>query len=168
VPVNAVNSTFGLVSFAPFWSVSEFAAAANISDSVARKAFSLAAWRGHHLPVVALPGQRGGASGMVWALQLDKASPDLRALLKLLETLPSRPIERRIKARPDDRHSPRQRTSNGSSRLFWRIRRGLLHGRRRSMKRPCSPTKWGPAGNTSVSGRYGIGCRRQRRAGLRP
>ncbi len=41
---------------------------------------------------------------MVWALQLDKASPDLRALLKLPETLPSMPIERRIKARPDDRH----------------------------------------------------------------
>lgn len=41
---------------------------------------------------------------MVLGLQLDHVSPDLRALLKLPETLPSMPVKRRLKARPDDRH----------------------------------------------------------------
>ena len=86
----------------------QFAEHAGIGQRAAQiafqNAFSGKPWRGHVLPVVALPGQRGGAYGMVWGFDVNKASPDLRALLKLPETLPSMPIERRIKARPDDRH----------------------------------------------------------------
>lgn len=82
----------------------EFARTAGICERVARRAFASGLWRGHHLPVTAHPGQRGGAGGVVWGLALDKASPELRALLKVPETLPSTPVERRLKARPDDRH----------------------------------------------------------------
>jgi hypothetical protein len=86
-----------------YLSTLEFAAITGICDWVARRAFAKGTWRGQSLPVVQVAGN-GGASGMVWALQLDKASPDLRALLKLPETLPSMPIERRLKVRPHDRH----------------------------------------------------------------
>lgn len=41
---------------------------------------------------------------MVWGVAPDRASPELRALLKVPETLPSMPVERRLKGRPDDRH----------------------------------------------------------------
>ena len=41
---------------------------------------------------------------MVWGLAFDRATPELRALLKLPETLPSVPVEPRLKGRPDDRH----------------------------------------------------------------
>jgi hypothetical protein len=81
----------------------EFSEITGVCDRVARRAFAKGTWRGQILPVLQVTGN-GGASGMVWALQLDKASPDLRALLKLPETLPSMPIERRLKVRPDDRH----------------------------------------------------------------
>jgi hypothetical protein len=40
---------------------------------------------------------------MVRGFDMAQASPDRRALLKLPETLPSMPIEQRIKARPVDR-----------------------------------------------------------------
>jgi len=82
----------------------EFAASAGLSIRGAQAALSRRNWRGHNLPVEVHPGQRGGAGGVVWGLALDKASPELRALLKVPETLPSKPVERRLKARPDDRH----------------------------------------------------------------
>ena len=86
----------------------DFASATGITRQAAHKAFGEAAmgksWRGLYLPVVTFSGQRGGASGMVRGLALDKASPDLRALLKLPETVPSPPLKSRLKARPDDRH----------------------------------------------------------------
>lgn len=87
---------------------SDFAASLGIDLRTAQIVFKNAVqgktWRGHHLPVVQVSNQRGGASGMVWGLALDRASPELRALLKLPETLPSTPFERRLKGRPDDRH----------------------------------------------------------------
>ena len=85
-----------------------FATCVGIDVRSAQIAFKNAAqgkpWRGHHLPVVQVPGQRGGASGMVWGLAMDRASPELRALLKVPDTLPLTPVEGRFKGRPDDRH----------------------------------------------------------------
>ena len=56
----------------------EFAVVAGIPVRMARYSLAHAAkarpWRGHSLPVVALEGQRGGASGQVWGLDLDAAS----------------------------------------------------------------------------------------------
>lgn len=102
--MNAVSPTFEMPSAALVLSVTEFAVAVGVSDRAARKAFQNRSFRGHHLPVVQVPGQRGGAGGMVWGLALNRATPELRALLKLPETLPSTPVERRLKGRPDDRH----------------------------------------------------------------
>lgn len=77
---------------------SGFADLTGISLRATQKAFRNAAagrtWRGHALPVVEVPGQRGGASGKVWALLLDQCSPELRA--KLAPALPS-PIEAPVK-----------------------------------------------------------------------
>ncbi len=88
-------------------STHEFSQALGITRQTGHFAFVSAAqgkpWRGHHLPVVQVPGQRGGASGMVWRLALDRDSPELRALLKLPETLSSMRVEGRFKGRPDDR-----------------------------------------------------------------
>ena len=87
---------------------SDFAKCVGIDVRGARIAFKRAsegkAWRGHHLPVGAHPGQRGGSSGVAWGLAVDAASANLRALLKLTETLPSMPVHRRLKARPDEGH----------------------------------------------------------------
>ena len=49
-------------------SASTFAAALRITDRAARKAFGLQSYRGEHLPLVQVPGQRGGKGGAVWAL----------------------------------------------------------------------------------------------------
>lgn len=53
----------------------------NISRQSAHNMLSNAAkgkpWRGHHLPVVQLPGQRGGAGGKTWGLDLTRATPEL-------------------------------------------------------------------------------------------
>lgn len=66
----------------------QFAEGMGITPRAAQIAFSNAAlgkpWRGEVLPVVALPGQRGGKGGMVWGLALDKCGP---ALLAKLETV---------------------------------------------------------------------------------
>jgi len=61
-------------------------------------------WRGHRLPVVALDGQQGGASGKVWGLDLGAATPELRALLNLPETPISTDFQASAKSRPDDRN----------------------------------------------------------------
>lgn len=58
-----------------------FAEASGLSERHARRALGLCAvgkpWRGHHLPVVQLPGQRGGAGGKTWGLDLTRATPEL-------------------------------------------------------------------------------------------
>ncbi len=86
----------------------DFATYVGIDVRSAQIAFKNAAqgkqWRGYHLPVVQVLGQRGGASGMVWGLAMDRASPKLKALLKVPDTLPLTPVEGRFKGRPDDRH----------------------------------------------------------------
>lgn len=72
--------------FPVFLTASDFAAAFQITERATRKAFECAAsgrlWRGEALPVVALPGQRGGKGGAVWGIVLDKCSPALRAKLE--------------------------------------------------------------------------------------
>ncbi len=69
---------------------SAFASALGISDRAARMAFAVAksgkTWKGEILPVVQVPGQRGGKGGSVWALHLDGCSPKLRAVLGLPES----------------------------------------------------------------------------------
>lgn len=73
-----------------------FAKATKLSERAARHAIGLCAagkpWRGHHLPVVQLPGQRGGASGITWGLDLSRATPELLddfpGLKSYLETPP--------------------------------------------------------------------------------
>ena len=86
-----------------FLSTSDFAAMTGVCKRIARKAFAKGTWRGQPLPVHQVAGN-GGASGMVWALAVDRATPELRALFKLPETLPSTPVEPRPKERPDDEH----------------------------------------------------------------
>lgn len=88
-----------------------FASYFAITGRAARLAFQSSAegktWRGHVLPVVQLLDQRGGAGGKVWGLNLDQCSPALREMLTpdgAPETLPSTPVEGRLKGRADDRH----------------------------------------------------------------
>lgn len=69
-----------------FLGADQFAEVMGITDRAARKIYANALqgkpWRGETLPVVALPGQRGGKGGVVWGLALDKCSPALRAKLE--------------------------------------------------------------------------------------
>lgn len=73
-----------------FVGADQFAKAMGISDRAARKVYASASsgkpWRGEVLPVVALPGQRGGRGGKVWGLALDKCSPALLAKLEAVQT----------------------------------------------------------------------------------
>lgn len=61
----------------------QLADATGIPERTLRDAFAICAngkpWRGHHLPVVQMPGQRGGKGGVTWRLDLTQATP---ALLK--------------------------------------------------------------------------------------
>jgi hypothetical protein len=71
-------------------------------------AFEGKSWRGLNLPVFAIDGRKGGASGRTFGLVLDAASPELRALLNLPETPASTPVslpvEAPVKALPGARH----------------------------------------------------------------
>jgi hypothetical protein len=62
-----------------FMTAADFAAAFQITERAARKAFETGVtskpWRGEGLPVVAFPGKRVAKGGMVWGLVLDKCSP---------------------------------------------------------------------------------------------
>ncbi len=64
-----------------------------ITDRAARKVLCLGSegklWRGHHLPVVQLTGQRGGRSGATWGLRVDLCAPELLAALGLSRNLPA-------------------------------------------------------------------------------
>ena len=142
-------------------SANDFAAAIGIAEQVARRALARAAcgkpWPGHHLPVVSLDGRRGGASGKVWGLDLDKASPDLRALLGLPETLPSTSVEPRLKTRPDDRHVV---TAVDRQRIIGPMLaapKGSHARAARSGLRRHNSTGSGMAGRGSATGRCGNG-----------
>jgi hypothetical protein len=80
---------------------SEFAVAAGIPQRTARYALSNAAkgkpWRGHHLPVVELDGQQGGASGKVYGLVVDTAPEPIRAKLNAYLDRDETPVERVLK-----------------------------------------------------------------------
>ena len=75
----------------------QFAAAMGITVRAAQMAFANAVegknWRGLTLPVVPITGQRGGAGGTVYALDMTRADPGLRALLKLPEAPAAAPPE---------------------------------------------------------------------------
>lgn len=70
-------------------STTDFAHAVGISRQAAHRAFQGAAegkrWKGFTLPVVALPGNRGGAGGKVWGLALDRCPAELKAKLGVFE-----------------------------------------------------------------------------------
>lgn len=83
-------------------SATDFALAAGVVERVARRHLAKESYRGHHLPVVALDGERGGASGKVWGRALNAATPELQALFNLPETPPSTDVESSFKARPDE------------------------------------------------------------------
>lgn len=79
-----------------FVSPAEFAEANGLALRAAQHAFYRAAeghtWRGEVLPVVALPGQRGGKGGTVWGLVLEKCSPALRAKLEAVHMTLQGPV----------------------------------------------------------------------------
>ena len=64
-----------------FISTIEFANAADINLRDVQRAFQKAAagksWRGHTLPVVRVPSQRGGQGGETWALDVSRVSDQL-------------------------------------------------------------------------------------------
>jgi hypothetical protein len=98
-------------------SVQEFADALGMSDRGARKALHRGELRGFPLPIVPVTGQRGGAGGRVYAVDVTRAAPGLRALLKLpgvpavapVETALEAPVQTPVKAvRPLSRPTDRQ------------------------------------------------------------
>lgn len=84
-------------------STADFAHAVGISRQAAHRAFQSAAmgkpWKGFALPVVALPGNRGGASGKVWGLALDRCSPELKAKLGVFEGPFEAPVQGTLNGR---------------------------------------------------------------------
>lgn len=68
-----------------------------VSERAVRKIFRNASegksWRGHHLPVVQVSGQRGGASGKSLVLLPELCSQELRELLGFSDRLPSTDYE---------------------------------------------------------------------------
>lgn len=80
----------------------QFAAAMGITVRAAQMAFAKAVegknWRGLSLPVVPVTGQRGGAGGTVYALDVDRADPGLRALLNLPQLPAAAPLETALEA----------------------------------------------------------------------
>ncbi len=75
-------------------SAKQLADAIGVPERTLRHALTMCAngkpWRGHHLPVVQMPEQRGGKSGVTWGLDLTRATPalleDFPALKEHLET----------------------------------------------------------------------------------
>lgn len=55
----------------------ELATALGVSRQSAHSILSKGQWRGHALPAAQIPSQRGGKSGVVWALRLDVCPPAL-------------------------------------------------------------------------------------------
>jgi hypothetical protein len=87
-------------------SADTFAKACGITPQAARLAFRNAAlgkpWRGQILPVVALPGNRGGKAGIVWGLALDHCPPALRDRLDALLPVIQSPVQMAVKGRVED------------------------------------------------------------------
>lgn len=117
----------------------DFAELMGIGLRAAQIAFRNAAfgqqWNGHALPVVEVPGQRGGAAGKVWALSLDHCSAELRA--KLAPALPSR-FEAPVKGRVEfSGFLPKSRSDRGTRRVLvtreWDARIDLPEDRRRAI-----------------------------------
>lgn len=52
---------------------------------------------GYNLPVIAVPGSRGGAGGKVWALAVDRCEPALKAKLGAVESPFEAPVQRSLK-----------------------------------------------------------------------
>lgn len=96
-----------------FVSPEVFARAFSMTTQVARRHFAKGTYKGDTLPVVQVPGQRGGAGGMVWALNLDRCAPELRARLAVAEVPVESPLEEafegQITARQWDDQAARQR-----------------------------------------------------------
>jgi len=86
--------------------VDQFAMVMGISDRAARKVYANAAlgkpWRGQVLPVVALPGNRGGKAGTVWGLALDHCPPALRDRLDALLPVVQSPVQTHLKGHVED------------------------------------------------------------------
>lgn len=76
----------------------QFATAHGMTIQVARRHFAKGTYRGEHLPVVQVPGQRGGKGGTVWALRLDACSDALRAKLAVHLPTVDNPLETPVKA----------------------------------------------------------------------
>lgn len=78
-----------------------FAETMGIGVRAAQIAFRNAAegkpWKGYNLPVIALPGNRGGAGGKVWALAVDRCEPALKAKLGAVEGPFEAPVQRAFK-----------------------------------------------------------------------
>ncbi|MFN4172142.1 MAG: Mu transposase C-terminal domain-containing protein [Pseudorhodobacter sp.] len=83
-----------------------FAQRIGISLRSAQSAFKGASggklWRGHRLPIIRVDGIKGGRGGEAWGLMADLCSPELRDLLGLAETLPSKTLEERLQGRAED------------------------------------------------------------------
>lgn len=86
-------ATFKSAATTPCISPDAFSRTFKISPQAARLAFKNATagrlWRGHHLPVVAIPGQRGGNGGTVWGLSVAHCDPELQAMLQSATSEPA-------------------------------------------------------------------------------
>lgn len=80
-----------------------FASAVGIGPRAAQIAFQNAAlgklWKGFRLPVVLLSGNRGGACGKVWGLDMDRCSTDLKAKLGGVEGPFKAPVQGTLNGR---------------------------------------------------------------------
>lgn len=103
---------------ASFLSPNQFAQMAGISLRAAQWAFQNACqgkqWRGHRLPIIAVPGQRGGNGGTVWGLAVDHCDAELQAMLvpvasNAVENTLERPVNAPIEGRQIEEQQARWR-----------------------------------------------------------
>ena len=103
---------------ASFLSPNQFAQMAGISLRAAQWAFQNACqgkqWRGHRLPIIAVPGQRGGKGGTVWGLAVDHCDAELQAMLlpmasNAVENTLERPVNAPIEGRQIEEQQARWR-----------------------------------------------------------
>lgn len=86
----------------------QFATAHGMTIQVARRHFVKGTYKGEHLPLVQVPGQRGGKGGAVWALRLDACSDALRAKLEAPVPVDQTPVEASFEARSNGAFQPWQ------------------------------------------------------------
>ena len=122
----------------------DFAIAAALPGRTARYAFEVCAqgktWRGHDLPVVQLPGQRGGVGGVTWGLDLTRATPEL------LDDLPG------LKAHMDAPAVPAERTSPSDIEP-WRVK---VQAERFEIIKPAISTKVGSSARAETLGKIAL------------